>query len=62
MVSRCSGRLETRTLNRQFPMVQSIIQPGVSPNGIWVMWWLGNWFFESQIPNGAKSHTVRSAP
>ena len=59
MVSECSGRLETRTLNRKFPMLQSLIQSRVSSSGIWVLWWLRNHFFESRIPNGSESHTVK---
>ena len=33
-------------------MVQSLIHPGPSPSGIWVMWLLRNPYFESQFPNG----------
>ena len=27
--------------------------------GIWVLWWLRNQYFESEIPNGSKSQTFR---
>ena len=62
MVSGCYGGSETRTLNREFPMVPSLIQSRMSPSGIWVPWWLRNPFFESPIPNGSKSHTIRDVP
>ena len=93
VVSMCSSGSETRTLNRNFPMVQILIQPGMSPSGIWVfggsetctlnrkiptvqsviqslisrsgIWvlrWLRTPYFELQIPNGSKSHTVRDVP
>ena len=62
MVSTCYDGYETRTLNRKFPMVQSLIQLGMSPTGIWVPWWVRNPYFESQIPNGSNSHTIGNVP
>ena len=62
MVFGCSGGSQSRTLNRQFPMVQSVIQSGMSRSGMWVLWWLTTPYFESQIPNGSKSHTVEDVP
>ena len=62
VVSRCCGGSQTRTLSRKFPMAQILIQSGMSPSGIWVLWWLTNPYFESQITNGSKSHTVRDVP
>ena len=58
----CFGGSETRTLNRKFPMVQSLLQLEVSPIGIWVLWWRKNPYFESHIPNGSMSHAVRGVP
>ena len=29
---------------------------------MWVLWWLKNQYFESQIPDSSKSHTVRDVP
>ena len=43
-------------------MVQSLIQSGMASTGIWVLWWLRNPYFESQIPNGSKFHVVRDVP
>ena len=62
MISGCYGGLPTRTLNRKFPMFQSLIQSAMSPSGIWVLWWLRNPYFESQSPNVSKSHTIRDVP
>ena len=59
MVSRCCGGSQTPTLNCKFPMAQILIQSGMSPSGIWVLWWLTNPYFESQIPNGSKSDSDR---
>ena len=59
VVSRCSGGSKTFTLNRPFPMVPNLMQSGISPSGIWVPWCLRNPYFESPIPNGSKSHTIR---
>ena len=36
------GGGETRTLNRIFPMVQNLLQSGMSPSGIWVLSWRTN--------------------
>ena len=62
VVSRCSGGSQTRPLKFKFPMIQSLIQLGMPPSGIWVFWWLRNPSFESQIPNGSKSQMVRDVP
>ena len=62
MLSGCRGGSETRTLNRKLPMVQSLIQWGMFPSGIYVLWWLQNPYFESQIPNGSNSHTIMNVP
>ena len=55
----CCGGSKTRTLYRKFPMVQSLLESGMSPSRIWVLWWLNDPYFESQIPNCSRSHTVR---
>ena len=52
MVHGCSGGSKARTLNRKFPMVQSLIQSGMSPTGTRVpvarkpVLWIANsqWF------------------
>ena len=62
MVSGYFGGTQTRTLKRKFPMVQSLLQLGLSLSGIWVLWWHTNPYFESQIPNGSKSPTNRAVP
>ena len=62
VVSRCFGGSETRTLNRKFPILQSLIRSRMSPSGILVLWWLRNPYFESEMPNGSKSHKVRDDP
>ena len=62
MVSGCRGGSETRTLKRKLPMIQILIQSGMSPSGIWLLWWLTIPYFELPIPNGSKSHTVRDVP
>ena len=49
-------------LNRQFPMVQSLIPSGMSPTAIRVLWWLRKLYFESQIPHCSTSNTVRDVP
>ena len=43
-------------------MVQILIQLGMFPNGIWVLCWLRNPYFESQIPHGSKSQTIKDVP
>ena len=62
MVFGCSGGSKTRTLNRKFPMVQSLMQLGMSRSGMWALWWLRKPYFELQIPNGSKSHIVKDVP
>ena len=62
MVSRCYGASQSRTLNREIPMLQSLIESGMFPSGIYVLRWLENAYFESQIPDGSKSHTVKHVP
>ena len=53
MVCGCFGGSKPRTLNSKFPMVQSLIHPGLSLNGMWVFWWLTHPYFESQIADGS---------
>ena len=38
VVSCCSGGSRTRTLNRKFPILQSLLQSRLSLSGIWVLW------------------------
>ena len=51
-----------RTWNRKFPMVLRVIHSGLSLSGMWVPWWPKNPYFESQIPNGSTSHSLRAFP
>ena len=57
VVSRCFGGSKTRTLNCKFPILQSLLQSGLSLSGMWVLWWVKTPYFTSAIPNGSNSHT-----
>ena len=62
VVCGCFGGSNTRTLNRKFPIVQSLLQSRLPLSGISVLWWLKNPYFASAICNGSKSHTFRVCP
>ena len=62
LVSGRFGGSQTRTWNRKFSMVQSLIHPRLSLSGILLPWWLKNPYFESLIPNRSKSPTITAVP